>query len=252
MTRALVTGGARGLGFEIAIALRNAGHEILLCDIDGSGLERTAASIGAIATERCDISDPAAVSTMFDRFERRGSTIDILVNNAGTSVVKPVLDLSAEEWQRVLSVNLSGAFYCAQRAARAMRAAGLGGRIVNITSISGQRGGTGRAAYGASKGGLEALTKVMAVELAPFGITVNAVAPGPVATELATATHSPETVAAYERLVAMSRYGTPSEVAAAVAWLASDAASYVTGHTLNVDGGFGAAGLIFDLKAGAS
>lgn len=252
MKRVLITGGARGLGQEIARGLKDAGHDIVLCDIDETTLAQAGRDLGAAATERCDISEPAMVAAMFDRLEAAGLPIDILVNNAGTSVVKPVLDLSPEEWRRVLTVNLSGAFFCAQRAARAMRDRGTGGRIVNITSISGQRGGTGRAAYGASKGGLETLTKVMALELAEHGITVNAVAPGPVGTDLARATHSAETVAAYERLVPLARYGTPAEVASAVVYLASDAASYVTGHTLNVDGGFGAAGLIFSLEGGNS
>ncbi|MFT7721230.1 MAG: SDR family oxidoreductase [Roseateles sp.] len=119
-----------------------------------------------------------------------------------------------------------------------------GGRIVNILSISGQRGGYGRAAYGASKAGLEALTKVMAVEFAPYGINVNAVAPGGVETEMTRQAHYEATRAAYTRLVPLGRYGTPAEVADAVVFLCSDESRYVQGHTLNVDGGFGAAGLM--------
>ncbi|MEM8822829.1 MAG: SDR family oxidoreductase [Pseudomonadota bacterium] len=243
MGRALITGAARGLGLEIARALGNAGHDIMICDVDRTALDQAFQDLSPVSAQRCDISDPAEVASMFDRLEAAGQGIDILVNNAGTSVVKPFLDLTWEDWQRVMEINLSGAFCCAQRAAIGMRARGRGGRIVNITSISGQRGGTGRAAYGASKGGLETLTKVMAVELAEYGITCNAVAPGPVATELARATHSSETVATYENLIPLERYGTPEEVASAVVYLASNAASYITGQTLNVDGGFSAAGL---------
>lgn len=226
---------------------------MILCDIDKAALRKGAQGFGDDAlTITCDIRDANAVSAMFDCCEREDRAVDILVNNAGTSVVKPFLDLTAEEWQRVVDVNLTGAFHCAQRAARTMIARGMRGRIINITSISGQRGGTGRAAYGASKGGLETLTKVMAVELAAYGITVNAVAPGPVMTELAAVTHSGETTEAYSRLIPMGRYGEPNEIASAVVWLASQQASYVTGHTINADGGFGAAGLMVGIKGSAS
>jgi 3-oxoacyl-[acyl-carrier protein] reductase len=237
MGRALVTGGARGLGAAIVDALRAAGHAVTPLDRDADAL---AAAGGGIA---CDVTNRAQVEEMVEQIQP-----DILVNNAGVSIVRPVLDLSLEDWDRVLRVNLTGAFLMSQAAASHMAGQG-GGRIVNITSTSGQRGGTGRAAYGASKGGLEILTKVMAVELAPMGITVNAVAPGPVETDLVAATHTDATRSAYLAAVPMRRYGAPVEIAAAVAFLASDAASYVTGHVLNADGGFGAAGVIYDAGA---
>lgn len=251
--RALITGGARGLGLAIARVLHADGSIPVLCDVDRDALSAASREIdGEVETFHCDICDRAAVDAMFERCEQTSGAIDILVNNAGVSVVKPFLNLSASDWQRVIDVNLTAAFHCAQRAARSMAERNASGRIINITSISGQRGGTGRAAYGAAKGGLETLTKVMAVELAPHGITVNAVAPGPVMTELAAATHTLQTTKAYKRLIPMQRYAHASEIADAVAWLASEKASYVTGHTINVDGGFGAAGLMADAERSAS
>ncbi|MEM8787211.1 MAG: SDR family NAD(P)-dependent oxidoreductase [Pseudomonadota bacterium] len=239
MGRVLVTGGARGLGRAIGTALEAAGHTVILCDRDADAIRAVGGG------EVCDVSDPGSVAALFERL----GPLDVLVNNAGTSVVKPALDLTPDEWNRVIGVNLTGAFLCAQAAARGMRAAGRGGCIVNVTSVSGQRGSVGRAAYGASKGGLETLTRVLAVELAPLSIRVNAVAPGPVDTELARATHSQATRAAYAAAIPMARYGREAEVAAAVVFLASDAAAYVTGHVLNVDGGFAAAGIAFDPAA---
>lgn len=242
MGRALVTGGARGLGLAIGRALRGAGHDVTLADRDETALE--AAGGGEIV----DVADPASVAALFGRLGEHGP--DIVVNNAGISVVRPALDVPLDEWDRILRVNLTGTFLCAQAAARGMRDRGQGGRIVNLASTSGQRGGTGRAAYGASKAGVEALTKVLAVEWAAYGITVNAVAPGPIDTDLVRATHSAATRAAYEAATPARRYGTPDEIAAAAVFLASDAASYVTGHVLNVDGGFAAAGVMFDPEAG--
>jgi 3-oxoacyl-[acyl-carrier protein] reductase len=165
------------------------------------------------------------------------------VNNAGIGHAKPVLETTLEEWNRVLAVNLTGQFLCAQAVARVMLAQG-GGRIVNVASISGQRGGTGRAAYGAAKAGLILLTKVMAAELAAKGIAVNAISPGPTETEQVRQVHDAATREAYSRLLPMKRYAAPREIAEAALFLASDEASFVCGHILNVDGGFGASGLI--------
>ena len=143
---------------------------------------------------------------------------------------------------------LTGCFLCSQAAARIMAAQGRG-KIINIASLSGQRGGTGRAAaYGASKAGVTMLTKVMAVELARYGITVNEIAPGPVNTEMTAVTHDEKTRDAYYRLIPMGRYAERDEIADAAVFLASSEADFINGQTLNVDGGFGAAGLMFDLK----
>src|SRR5204863_3494502 len=167
----------------------------------------------------------------------RFQKLDILVNNAGVGLNKPFLTTTLEEWELQLRVNLTGTFLCAQAAACAMLERG-GGRIVNVASISGQRGGQGRAAYGAAKAGVILLTKVMAVELAPLGVRVNAVSPGPVDTDQSRETHTASTRRAYFDRIPARRYGERAEIAAAVVFLASHEASFVNGHVLNVDGGF--------------
>jgi 3-oxoacyl-[acyl-carrier protein] reductase len=152
----------------------------------------------------------------------------------------------------VIRTNLVGCFLTAQAAARAMARGGeaeRGGRIVTISSVSGQFGGTGRAAYGASKGGIEMLTKVLAVELAPLGILVNGVAPGP--TQIARTAHGPRQRAAFLDRMAVKRYATPADIAAAVAFLCADDSGFVAGHMLNVDGGFAATGVLYDPAEGA-
>ena len=183
------------------------------------------------------------VQAACDRFGR----LDILVNNAGVGLNRPFLQTTPEEFERTVRVNLTGTFLCSQAAALAMAESG-GGKILNIASISGQRGAQNRSAYGASKAGVIQLTKVMALELAPYGIRVNAVAPGPVATDMTNVTHTAEIRQTYHSRIPLKRYAQCHEIAAAVAFLVSDDATFVTGHTLNVDGEFVSSGLMmFDL-----
>jgi 3-oxoacyl-[acyl-carrier protein] reductase len=158
---------------------------------------------------------------------------------------KPFLTTTLDEWEKQLRVNLTGTFLCAQTAARVMVRQGRG-QIVNVASISGQRGGQGRAAYGSAKAGVILLTRVMAVELAPLGVRVNAIAPGPVDTEQSRGTHTEATRRAYRERIPTGRYGAREEIASAALFLVSDESSFVAGHVLNVDGGFGAAGLMFN------
>jgi 3-oxoacyl-[acyl-carrier protein] reductase len=246
---AIVTGGANGIGREISSQLAAAGAAVLVADRDGAEAEAVVAEIaatgGRAVGREVDVRDPAGCEALVAVAREVFGRLDALVTSAGIARSRPFLRTSLELWQETLDVNLTGTFLCCQAAAPAMIAAG-GGRIITMSSVSGERGGTGRAAYGASKGGVITLTRVMAVELAPHNITVNAIAPGPVETPMVAAMHTAEDRAAWLGSVPAQRYGTPAEVAAAAVFLASDEASYITGHVLNVDGGFGAAGVIFE------
>jgi NAD(P)-dependent dehydrogenase (short-subunit alcohol dehydrogenase family) len=243
---AIITGSARGIGRAIAEAMAREGARVVVTDRDGEEASKTAQSIGAAAIAiQADVSSAEDIKALFEDTVKALGRIDVLVNNAGIGSTRLVVDIGLEEWERIIRVNLTGAFLCSQQAARSMIAQGAGGKIINIVSLSGQKGGVGRSAYGASKAGLEVLNKIMAVEFAEHGINVNAIAPGPIMTETGKGMHTQETVEAYHRLIPQRRYGEPSEIATAAVFLASDDASYITGHTLNVDGGFLAAGLMF-------
>ena len=242
---ALVTGAARGIGLATARRFLAEGWQVALLDIDAATLTAAADSIGpseAVLALVCDVADPTAVAEAFDALAQRFGRLDALVNNAGTAVFKPMLETTHAEWARVLAVNLGGPFLCTQAAAKLMTGNG-GGSVVNITSISGERASTLRVAYGTSKAGLAHLTKQQAVELAGLGIRVNAVAPGPVDTAMAKAVHSAAIRADYRDAVPLARYGLEEEIADAIFYLSSERASYVTGQTLAVDGGFSACGI---------
>jgi 3-oxoacyl-[acyl-carrier protein] reductase len=245
---AIVTGAGRGIGSAIATTLAAEGATVVVADLDLEAARRTAEQItrarGQAISLPVDISESAQVQRLIDDCLSRFGRLDILVNNAGVGLNQPFLTTTLEEWELQLRVNLTGTFLCGQAAARAMASQGQG-RIVNIASISGQRGGQGRAAYGASKAGVILLTKVMAVELAPLGVRVNAVSPGPVDTDQSRQTHTPSTRQAYYDRIPVRRYGEREEIAAAALFLASPESSFVNGHVLNVDGGFNAAGLVF-------
>jgi NAD(P)-dependent dehydrogenase (short-subunit alcohol dehydrogenase family) len=250
---AVITGAARGIGLAVARRFLAEGYRVALLDIDGATLAQAFAGLGAgeraLAIE-CDVAEPGQVQRAIDAVAGRFGRIDALVNNAGIAVFKPLLDTSYEEWQRVIAVNLTGPFLCTQACAPVMLANG-GGAVVNIGSISGLRASTLRVAYGTSKAALMHLTKQQAAELGERGIRVNAVAPGPVDTAMAKQVHTPDIRADYHDAIPLNRYGTEEEIAGAVAFLCSDAASYVNGQTLAVDGGFDAAGIgLPSLRAG--
>jgi NAD(P)-dependent dehydrogenase (short-subunit alcohol dehydrogenase family) len=244
---ALITGAGQGIGEAIASRFAEAGAVIGVADLVMGNAEAVAEDLvrnGHRAQAfQVDVSDSGQVSQMMRATHNMFGRIDILVNNAGIGHAKPFLQITLAEWEKVLSVNLTGTFLCAQAAARIMVEQGSGA-IINVCSISGERGGTGRAAYGAAKAGVILLTKVMAVELASLGIRVNGISPGPTETEQVRRCHDAATREAYHRLLPVKRYARPSEIAAAALFLASPDSSFVSGHIMNVDGGFGAAGLI--------
>jgi NAD(P)-dependent dehydrogenase (short-subunit alcohol dehydrogenase family) len=239
---AIVTGGARGIGLAVAKKFISSNYQVALLDIDAKTLAEIAKPLNGVLALECDVSVPRQVKTAIDQVVARYGRIDALVNNAGIAVFKPLLETSYEEWQRVLAVNLNGPFLCTQACAPVMLKTG-GGAVVNISSISGLRASTLRVAYGTSKAALDHLTKQQAAELGNLGIRVNAVAPGPVDTAMAKAVHSAAIRADYHDAIPLNRYGTEDEIAAAVVFLCSDAASYINGQTLAVDGGFDAAGI---------
>jgi len=242
---ALVTGAARGIGLATAKRFLADGWSVALLDIDGDNLGRTFTVLAKPATTVAitrDVADAAGVSRAVEAIGQKFGRLDALVNNAGIAIFKPILEVTYEDWSRVLAVNLTGPFLCTQAAAPLLRDSG-GGAIVNITSISGLRASTLRTAYGTSKAGLAHLTQQQAIELAPLGIRVNAVAPGPVDTAMAKAVHTAEIRAAYHDAIPLNRYGLESELAEVIFFLCSERASYITGQTLAVDGGFEATGI---------
>jgi NAD(P)-dependent dehydrogenase (short-subunit alcohol dehydrogenase family) len=250
---ALVTGAARGIGLAIARRFLAEGWSVALLDIDAATLDAAAAALAAegVAADRtlalhADVADEAAVRAAVQTLAQRFGRLDALVANAGIAIFKPLGETSAAEWQRVLDVNLTGPFLCAQAALPLLRAAARAGRnaaIVNIASISGLRASTLRVAYGTSKAGVIQLTKQQAIELGNEGIRANAVCPGPVDTAMAKAVHDSAIRAAYHDAVPLNRYGSESEIANAVWFLCSPQASYVNGQVLAVDGGFDTAGI---------
>jgi NAD(P)-dependent dehydrogenase (short-subunit alcohol dehydrogenase family) len=245
----IVTGGASGIGLAIAKALLGEGWKLILADLAQGPLDAARAELeplgaNAIKCVIMDVANEASVMAAIDGCEAGFGPIRGLVNSAGIGRDVPFLDTSVELFRKILDVNLTGTFTVAREAGKLMLAHG-GGAIVNIASVSGQRGNIGRSAYGASKGGVITLTQVMACELAPVGIRVNAIAPGPIETPLVKAMHDDVVRASWLKAVPQRRYAAPHEIAGAAVFLLDDSkSSFVTGHILNVDGGFAAAGLL--------
>ena len=235
---ALVTGASRGLGAGIADGLREAGATVVGTSRDPESAARVAEQLGSVPVVM-DVTDVSSVQAGVDRVASEFGRLDLLVNNAGLNIPQGIFDVDEASWDSVIDTNLKGSFFAAQAAARHMVEQSEGGRIINVASQAGVVGIEERSAYGASKGGVALLTKVLAIELAQYGITVNAVAPTFVATELTRSTlEDPEWRERILSRIPLGRVGEIGDVAAAVVYLASPAASMVTGHTLLVDGGW--------------
>jgi len=237
---ALVTGASRGIGRAIALELARAGAAVCLVarnqDLLHEVRETIQASGGCASVLRADLADTVAAAATVDACRTTLGPVDVLVNNAGVSTREPLERLSDEEWRRVFQVNLDAAFALCRQSVPEMQRGGWG-RIVNIASISGQTGGVrGSVAYASSKGALIAFTKALARDAGPFGITVNAVAPGQIETDMG-ARLTPDQRHELVAQIPVGRLGTPEEVAAAVRFLVSHEAGYITGATLDVNGG---------------
>jgi NAD(P)-dependent dehydrogenase (short-subunit alcohol dehydrogenase family) len=248
---ALVTGAAQGLGLGIAEQLARDGAAVIIADINVEKAKASAADLcqrgSNVTAEYLDVADSRAVNAVLERLSADQGSLDILVNNAGVGqTVAPVVQLTDQEWERVLKITLTGAFYCCRAAGRIMERQ-ESGCIVNIASINGQNPAALVAAYNVAKAGVISLTKTLALELAAYGVRVNAVAPGPVYTEFNRTVMAQrcrslniteeQMVERIRQAVPLGRWGEPSDIAQAVAFLCSPEASWITGEVLRVSGG---------------
>ena len=236
---ALITGGAQGIGYACAEAIKENGAQIILADINEEGVMAAAESLGdGTVGLVCDMSKPDQINAMFDKIEADHGPISILVNNAGIARPSDLLETTPEQFMEVINVNLLGTFVALQRAAKSMIANEIQGSIVNMSSINAQVAIPTIPSYCASKGGVMQLTKSSSLALAPHGIRVNAVGPGSIDTDmLAGVNANPEAMKMVMSRTPLQRIGSPREIGDVVAFLASDKASYVTGETIYVDGG---------------
>jgi NAD(P)-dependent dehydrogenase (short-subunit alcohol dehydrogenase family) len=238
---AMVTGASRGLGRRFALALANAGADVVLAARDGKRLDEVAAEIAALGTKALpvvmDVTDRSSIEKAYEAAEAALGPIRAVVNNSGIAITKRLLDVSEAQWNPVIDVNLTGAWVVAQTAAKAMVAHGLGGSIVNISSILGQRTNPGIIAYNAAKAGLDHVTREMAAELAKYGVRVNALAPGYIETDMNRSYWETPPGKALISRVPMGRLGQEEDLDGPIVFLASDASAYITGQVLGLDGG---------------
>ncbi len=244
---AIVTGGANGIGLATVRLLAGAGANIVIADINEEAgvqvVDELTARGGAALFVKTDVTQGDEVDALIQAATARFGSLEIAMPFAGIGLEKLALETTREEWDRMIAINLTGSFLVMQAAGAVMVKAGYG-RIVAMASISGMRGGTGRTAYGATKGAMITMTRVMALEWAETGVTVNALAPGPVDTALTRKMYDDETRRAYDRAIPMRRFALPEDVAHAALFLALPQSGYITGITLPVDGGFTSSGVI--------
>ncbi|MFI0355822.1 SDR family oxidoreductase [Actinomadura sp. 9N407] len=243
---AVITGADSGIGRATAVALAEQGFDVgITFHCDAEGAARTAEEVRGhgrrAAVRRHDLGEPVSAAGVVDELAGELGGIGVLVNNAGTGSSRPVIDMDYQEWRSVLAVDLDGAFLCAQGAARLMRDRGAGGRIVNVTSVHEEYPLIGSGPYCAAKGGLRMLSRVLALELSRYGITVNTVAPGEIATPMTGQDNRPPEEGSRPGYPP-GRPGDAREVASAIAFLCGPGASYITGASLFVDGGLGIMG----------
>jgi 2-dehydro-3-deoxy-D-gluconate 5-dehydrogenase len=243
---ALVTGGGGGLGRPIAGALAAAGADVVVAGRTLQTLDESCAEIAAagghVRPLVLDVTKPREVSAAVDGLVERAGRVDILVNCAGAQLRQAALEITEEGWDRIVAVNLKAVFFCCQAAGRHMIRAGRG-RVINVSSLTGEIGLPKLAAYGATKGGVNQLTRALAVEWADRGITVNAIGPGRIRTAMTEDIfRDPAQAESFVSRIPMRRPGEPSDLTGAVVFLASDAASYLTGQVIYIDGGWLASG----------
>lgn len=239
---ALVTGGSHGIGQAVVVRYAREGAKVALCGRGKAALEETVALIreqgGEALAFETDVSDKAQVDRLIDGIVEKWGRLDIVVNNAGICEVSPFLDITEDQWDRHMNINLKGAFLVSQRAAREMVRLGSGGSIIQMSSVNGIQAEGDQVHYNTTKGGMINLSMSMALELAEHGIRVNALCPGFIETRLTKPLiDNPPAIADYLRTVPMKRVGQPEEIASAALFLASDDSSYVTGTSMVVDGG---------------
>ncbi len=240
--RALVTGGSRGIGRAIALALAERGASVAINYARGEAAAIEVATTireagGTALTIGFDVGDSAAVDAGFKTVVEGFGGLDILVNNAGVSIDALLMRAREEDWETLQRVNLRGTLLCSKAAARHLLRARAKGRIINLTSVVGEQGNAGQTMYAATKAGVIGMTKSMARELASRGVTVNAVAPGFIETDMTSAALQGDARDALLKNIPLGRVGAPDEIAQTVAFLASDAAAYITGHVMRVNGG---------------